>query len=356
MNFASSAALGRILDRFIESTANARGVIAAALVGDDEVWTGASGHDGTGAVMRPDATFRIASITKTFTATSVLRLVEQGAISAVDDPISPHVDSALLRKLCVVDGNSYGEKITFRHLLQHTSGINAVDAAEVEDVFREEIPDWARPRDQIGQIEFAVASGPAYGRPGEVFHYSDTNYVLLTLIVEDATGMPWSEALRKLARFDELGLTVLHLEKFEPKPAKSGPMMRHFVRDLDLTDIDPTFDLYGSGGLVSDCMDLARWWQALFEGRILEKDSSLLEMQRVISNPGGAEVGLGLFRRIYDGLGVWYHSGAWGSFALHQPETGVTLAAATNQAIDTLPEGAFEHLRGELLVAASSNR
>lgn len=341
--------LDPILREFLESALTATGCVAVAQASDGDGWHSVAGHDGKGQALSVRATFRIASVTKTFTSAAIMRLAEQGTLS-LEDSIGRYLDSELVGMLSVIDGRSYGDQVSVRHLLQHTSGINAVDGADILDLLEDTLPAWALPRDARGQVEYAVQSGSPYGTPGARFHYSDTNYVLLSLILENVTGKSWPAALRDLCKFDELGLGVLHVERLEVRE-RIRPMMRHFVGTRDLTDIDPTFDLFGSGGIVSDCEDLAAWWHALFSERVIE-GGSLKEMMKTIPDPtGGRDVGLGLFHRKYRELSVWYHSGGWGCFALHQPDARLTLVAATNQAIDTLPPGSFETLRGKLLKA-----
>jgi D-alanyl-D-alanine carboxypeptidase len=299
--------------------------------------------------MRPDSTFRTASNTKTFTAAAALRLVENRKLS-LEDRVGRFFPPAFVDRLNIIHGSARGREITVSQLLQHTSGLFVPsNESYLALVLREPSKRWT----PVEQVELFVSSGEPYGAPGAVVHYSDTGYILLAMIIEQASELPLADALRTLLRFDELGLPTIHLESLEPTPAHAGPRVRQYFGDRDLTDIDPSFDLFGGGGLVSDVHDLARFWSELFGGRVFRSPATLTRMCSTLPDPERSmDVGLGVFRRRFGRRGAWIHTGFWGSFALHEPRSCVTVAGATNQAQSGATESALMRLQSDLLAAA----
>jgi D-alanyl-D-alanine carboxypeptidase len=114
-------------------------------------------------------------------------------------------------------------------------------------------------------------------------------------------------------------------------PATAGPRIRQYLGRRDGNEVDPSFDLFGGGGLVSSATDLALFWKALFAGGVFENPSTLEAMLTTVPAAERGESGLGVFRRQFNGTWAWSHSGFWGTFALHVPETGVMMTGAVNQ-------------------------
>ncbi|MBI5949417.1 MAG: beta-lactamase family protein [Chloroflexi bacterium] len=319
-----------ILDAFIRDNPIVPGVILH-LEAAGGAWAGAAGVADTaaGTPMRPDMTFRIASNTKTFTAAAVLRLVEQDRL-ALDDRIARYFPAELVARLNVIDGVSHGERITIRQALNHTAGLydwgtdDAYAAVAVSDPGHRWTP--------LEQVEFALAHGNPYGAPGEVFHYSDTGYVLASLVVEQLSGLPLAAAFRELLRFDALGLAATHLESLEPVPVGAGERIHQYIARRDGNEVDASFDLYGGGGLVSSAADLARFWRALFAGQVFDRADSLQEMLTTVpTDQPERQAGLGIFRRLFGNTCCWNHNGFWGSFAIHEPGRGITVTGVANQ-------------------------
>jgi D-alanyl-D-alanine carboxypeptidase len=362
------ATLRNCLAAFLRRTPDAPGAVVAVVGAGGGVDAGelvrvAAGlaDRRTGAPMAPGHSFRYASSTKTFTAAAALRLAELGRLH-VDDTLPRFFGNGLVRRLHVLDGVSSGARITVRHLLQHTSGVRSPDEEHYLALIR---ADPQRRWTALDQVDLGLAAGPPTGPPGGTPRYSDVGYVLLALLIERAADRPLASALRWLLRPAELGLRTLHLETLEPMPPHCGPRMPQYLGDEDTTGWDPSFDLYGGGGLVGDAADLALFWDALFGGRVFSDAGTLRLMLAAVpeasmdSAAGGAgdsasgrAVGLGVLRRRFGALDAWHHSGFWGSFALHQPDHGVTIAGAVNQAPSRLPAGALRVLREELLAAA----
>jgi D-alanyl-D-alanine carboxypeptidase len=275
----------------------------------------------------PGATFRIASVTKTFVAAAILRLSEDGRLG-LDDPVAAHLSPATLA-LLRGDGYAVGA-MRLRHLLTHTSGLYdyAEDAAFQTFVLTHGRHRWTRAE----QLRFAMAHGEPLARPGKQFHYADTGYILLGEVLERATGRGLAGALRSALRFDRLGLDETYLESLEPGPPSAKPRAHQYYGTLDSTSFDPSFDLYGGGGLVSTVDDLARFYRALLGGRVFTKAQTLRTMLGKPSPRRVADLGMGIFSERFAEEDCWSHSGFWGTTVVHCPRTGATVAVAVNQA------------------------
>ena len=235
-----------------------------------------------GRLARPDNPFRIASVTKTFTAVAVMKLVEQGRIG-LDQPIAGLLSRASLEALR--QGGADPQAITVRHLLGHRSGLG--DYAITLEYFQAVLADPQRRWSRLEQLELALALTPPVP-PDLRFAYADTNYILLGEILERATRRPLARALRDTLGFARLGLKSTWLESLEPAPPGIKPRLHQFLAEIDTTGFDPSFDLWGGGGLVSTVDDLARFFRALFHGRILAP-ATLERMTREVSGGGFAE-------------------------------------------------------------------
>jgi D-alanyl-D-alanine carboxypeptidase len=277
--------------------------------------------------IEPDDGFRIASITKTFTAAAVLRLVEDGRIG-LDDAIADHVSPGAAAQL-VSDGYNT-TSITVRHLLTHTSGIYdyATDGEYQAAVVTDPQKRWTR----NDQVRFAVDHGDPLSQPGEEAHYSDTGYVLLGEIIERAIGQPLATAYRTLLGFERLGLDHTYLETLEPTPRGVDPPAHQYAGEIDFAAADPSFDLYGGGGLVSTTADLATFYEALFGDEVFDEPSTLATMLQAPDASGAHGTGMGIFRTTIVGEECWGHSGFWGSDVEFCPDAALTIVRSINQA------------------------
>ncbi|MGK3994353.1 serine hydrolase domain-containing protein [Sorangium sp. So ce1024] len=249
--------------------------------------------------LEPGDLFRAGSITKTFVATLVLMLRAEGALS-LDDAVSTYVD-----------GLPGGEKITIRHLLNHTSGLfnytesdgfrRAVEAAPARAWAPEEL------------IAFSAAEAP-YFEPGQGFEYSNTNYIVAGSLVEAVTGRPIAELLRERV-LEPAGLASTYLDGAEP--AVPGLVHGYGSYDGELVDTTSALDpssAWTSGSLVSSAGDLTTFFARLRDGGLLGQ-AELAEMTTWVgARPGNARgYGLGLARRPSPVGTTYGHGGSvWG--------------------------------------------
>ena len=310
------------------------------------MWVISPGYTGGAAVgtleldapapLEVDTPIRIASVTKTFVAASVLRLVEMGRLG-LDDPISRHLSPVYLDMLRA-DGFDV-DAITVRHLLTHTSGIADYAGYEenYEGKFQQMIEDdptfqWNREL----EVQFAMDNYEPLAEPGAEFHYADTGYVLLGDVLERAMGVPsYGAALSELLGFDELGLTSTFVERLD-RPAPDKPLGHQYIGTLDYTNIDPGQDMYGGGGIVSTTREVSMFFDALFGGEIFDRPETLTEM---ITPPADAEPGS---EAASEGLGIFLvqrpsgemcysHSGFGGTTAIACPDSDITMTIGVQQ-------------------------
>jgi D-alanyl-D-alanine carboxypeptidase len=327
----------QLVDEFAADSPGVPGVALAVLAPSADIdVTVAAGSAGPDEPLTPNRPFRIASNTKTFTAAATLRLVESDVIG-LDDPIAGRIDPELVDLLA---GDGYDtDAITVRQLLQHTSGIydyaSDVDYQTVVLGGKGE-QHWER----VDQVRFAVERGEPIGPPGQQYAYSDTGYILLGDLLERATGRTLGGAYRELLDFDHLGLDHTWLETVERTPPGTADRAHQYYEELDTYAADPSFDLYGGGGLVSTVDDLAAFYRAVFAGGVFADSDTVEVMTTVPPVNTKAGAAMGLFRLEDLELGeCWTHSGFWGTVVISCPERDVTVALSVFQAS---PDPPFE--------------
>ncbi len=242
--------------------------------------------------LAPTDRFRIASATKTFTATLVLQLVDEGVLS-LDDTVADWLDDPVVARIPHVD------RITVRQLLNHSSGVYDYfddDSPFLQDAFFGPGADWARvwtPRELLAYVDGAQHA-PSFA-PGEGSRYSNTGYVLLGLILEQATGRSYAELLH--ARITKpLDLKDTFYAATEPVPGGTVDSY-HLIEGEPVNASAIHLSAMGAAaGIVSTTRDLARFADALFGGELLTP-ATLEEMLAFVpSDRPGIEGGLGVMR------------------------------------------------------------
>jgi D-alanyl-D-alanine carboxypeptidase len=287
----------------------------------------------TGEPLTSNATIRIASVTKTFVAATIMRLVETGVVDLRDSLVDAGLPNDLLEAL-KADGYTV-EQITVQQLLNHSSGI-ATFLTEPYDAAVRADPTHTWTAQE--QIQFALDNFDPVARPGAEYHYSDTAYLLLTQIIEVQTGQPYAAAMRDLLGFERLGLNATYLESLEPVPTDAGPRAVQYMGELRVNDLSPTVDLFGGGGLVSSMHDLAVFFQALVRGEVFEYPDTFRLMSSITASGTESGVASGIFKTEVLGSACWGHTGYWGVEVLTCPDLDVTIAKTYNQVETSLDE------------------
>lgn len=168
--------------------------------------------------------------------------------------------------------------------------------------------------------------------PGSGFNYSDVNYVLLAMIIEQATGETYHAQLKKRI-FDRLGMENSYLEYYE-QPRGENPLSHAFIGTLDLVDdINTSFD-WGGGGIVSTAEELNTFFRALIDGKLFRQKSTLeLMLSAADKGRGGTDYdyGLGIMKRSIQGLTFYGHGGAYDCDVFYCPERNISVCLSLNQ-------------------------
>ncbi|MES4904642.1 MULTISPECIES: serine hydrolase domain-containing protein [unclassified Streptomyces] len=272
----------------------------------------------TGRRIHQSDRFRAGSITKTFVAVVILQLAEKRRLG-LGDTVEEHLPG-LVRG----HGND-GRKITLRQLLTHTSGL--FDFAGDQRVARRlSGPPGASPLTPRQLVRVAVAHRPRF-TPGTGWHYSNTNYVLLGLVVESVTGRPYAAETgrRVLTPLALRGTSFPGARTTLPAPhgrayvAQDGARRHRTPRGRtprdgtphdrafrDVTDLDPS-SAGAAGEAISTLDDLARFYAALLRGDVL-RPAALRRMRDTTASDGW--YGMGLFPvRLSCGVTLWGHNG-----------------------------------------------
>ncbi|MFE7096314.1 serine hydrolase domain-containing protein [Streptomyces erythrochromogenes] len=297
--------------------------------------------------------FRIASNTKTLTSALVLLLAQEGRLR-LTDPVSDHVP-----------GVPNGQNITVAQLLKMRSGLyNYTDAPELSASLDAE-PAKARTPQEMLAIAF---SRPPNFPPGTAYEYSNTNYVLLGLVAEEAGGQPlerqFQERLIGPLALKGTSLPGIH-DTSLPAPYSHGYMYggtayaltdKPYPEDvrkaaesgrlkpLDYTRQNPSY-AYAAGGAVSTADDLATWIRSLTTGKVLDPDFQKQWLGSPQAEdpgaPNGQEYGYGIaHQRFGPKAAMYFHGGelpGFNSFMGHDPDNDVTLVVWTN--LPVAPDG-----------------
>lgn len=277
---------------------------------------------------------RMASMTKTYTAACILRLMEMDKVD-----IDKSLDRYLLNgtKQILKDAGYNLSTITVKHLLNHTSGIPEYADAEYQKLlFEDPLHKWTRRE----QVERAAKLKPV-GSPGELFSYSDTGYILLGEIIEQASGLPQAQAFRQLLSFDRLGLKHTWFENLEPAPNDLPARAHQYYHDIDTTPLDASFDLWGGGGLMATVEDEAKFLCALMAGEVFRHPATLTKMLDIPPTNNELSYALGIFRTVIEDedtvVEFWGHSGFWGTYFYYCSDLDITFVENIYQGLK--PEG-----------------
>jgi D-alanyl-D-alanine carboxypeptidase len=319
----------------VRATLAIPGVSATILLPDGTTWSGVSGLADVTARTKvaPDTAFAFASVSKTFTSALILQLVGEGRIHLADPAV------ALLPALPLrVD-----PRITVAMLLNHTSGL--------ADYFlnpKIDGPLQRKPTATWTAAQTLRYVGKPLSPPGAAWHYANTNYLLLGLIAERATGQTLAAAIRsRLLEPAGLGATWYQAAEASRAPLAHGyriPGTKLTAKPIDLDDgsgIAPFRSVItaaaGAGSMAGTSGDLARWARALYGGAVLGPQGTALLLggfTKTTAYLPGVAYGYGVQALSIDGHPSLGHSGrllGFRSAVRHFPLDGLTIAVLTNQ-------------------------
>ncbi|WP_255027187.1 serine hydrolase [Rhodococcus sp. GA1] len=310
-------------------------------------WTGTFGTStlDTDDPISADDHFRIGSNTKTMTVTAILQLVQEGRVS-LEDPISKYID-----------GVPNGDTITIAQLAEMRSGLYSYTFDPEFNATLDREPEKVWTQEELLQIAF---SRPVNFPPGEQFEYSNTNTVLLGLVIEELTGMPVADAFdERIFAPLELGNTsfpaiedssipdphprgymfgtnVSTIDTFELPDDQQAAALAGTLKPNDVTDDNPSW-AWTAGAAISTVDDMTTYVKALVGGGLLDEQMQNTRLDSVQS-VGGGTAGYGLGMAQFGPL--LGHDGqlpGFMTFMGHDPDTDLTIVIATN--LSTVPSG-----------------
>lgn len=340
------------------------GATAAYVLSDGSVGVAATGLADleAGTPMTVHSRMLAGSIGKTFVAMTSLALAREGVLD-LDAPVLDWLgDRPWYARLANHD------TITLRHLLTHTSGLP--DHVHLEDFVHEVARRWSEPGNPFPPdvlIGFILDQPPLF-MPGQGWAYTDTGYILVGLVLEQATGRRYYDEIQQ--RFlQPLGLTSTgpadRRELPRLVPGYMAPNPFGFPTRTTTTEGVMTWHPgleWTGGGLISHSLDLAHWGAALFGGGALSGDYVDALLDSVPVSPGNLAIryGLGVAICATGPDGPVYGHGGWvpgySSSLRHYVDHGVTIAFQINTDIGVLDDGAnlMAEIEGRLLRAVLS--
>ena len=273
-----------------------------------------------------DTIFRIGSVSKQFTTMAIAILEEKGQLS-FDDEMKTHIPGLI----------DYGEEVTINHMIHHFSGLGDYEYMDYPGRFKNAVGEefrWGN-EDYLTNDEFhdLIKTLPLIRKPEKKFHYSNTGYVLLALVAENASGM----SLRKLAEkeiFNPLGMNNSFFNDDVNLPFKNRADAYTPIKEgsneykINVTNLS----WIGDGGVYTSLNDFIKWDQNFYENKLGNGNESLIQtmemtfeetkaikrnqkMDKERENENTYAFAQNL--AYYNGYKRWSHSGSWVGWLAH---------------------------------------
>ncbi|MFY0593541.1 serine hydrolase domain-containing protein [Roseivirga sp.] len=281
--------------------------------------------------------FYTASIGKTFTATAIGLLVDEGGLS-FDDFAIDHLGD-LVKGLSMINGVDYSDKLTIHHLLSHTSGLpDYFEDQPVKGVnmMQKLLMEPNRFWEPQALIDFTKGAFQAHFKPGDGYHYTDTEYVLLGLIIEKVSGMRLYDFFQeRIFKPFSLSLTSMNLRS-EPIKKPDFPMAEIYAGPMEISTYRSLSADWAGGAIRSSGKDLNSFLKALVSGEVVS-EANLEKMKQWTFESQGTYYGYGLRKWALKELSSDFpefslvgHSGSTGAFMYYCPELDVYLSGTFN--------------------------
>lgn len=283
--------------------------------------------------------FYTASITKMFTATAIGILKDQNKLD-FEDKIAQYLPDSLVNNLHVLNGKDYSNELTITHLLQHTSGLPDYFTDETNDGSPNIINQLLMKPNKLWStgelIQFSKEKMTPHFVPSKGYHYTDTEYVLLALIIENVSGLSLDEFFKQHI-FQPLNMHSSYVNLKSSSIKNKLPIVKFYASQYELSSLKSLSADWGGGGLVSTTHDLIAFLKAFNTDKIVKKETRLA-MQNWVTETKGMEYGFGI-RHVSLGeltntesdLQLIGHSGSTASFLWYCPQLDTYISGTFNQ-------------------------
>jgi len=340
-----AAVLTQNAGQFLTSLQKTYGVSAASLSmmgSDGHIQTVNAGHSSQDSDIgvTDNSLFRMNSITKSFTAALTLRLVDNGQIK-LDDILTNYLPQYTAWK-----------DITVMELLNQTSGIfDYIDSSNwFVNLAKNPTKTWMP--EQLVQIAYEHSS---YFAPGKGWSYSNTNYVLLGMIIEHVTKRSMAENLQTQF-FMPLHLNHTFYVPGQVPNSVSNLLIHGYFQGIDVTHENPSV-WQAAAGIISNTHDMTIWFHDLMTSKVLSQRSLQL-METLVSTQDGKPISMVNVTGMAYGMGVFYRnipvplwfvpgiSSGYRSLVVYEPKQNITYALVVNSGLPNQP-----HFVGQILIA-----
>ncbi len=277
-----------------------------------------------GKVLTAQMPANIASTTKTYIAAAILRITEEYNLKT-STPIAAVISeksNALLTK-----AGYKTHLISVANLVTNTSGIYDYVNTQAYQSLTQSNPKHRWTRDE--QIALAISNGNYIEDAGERFAYSETNYLLLTEIIEHFTKKPFHIAVRDLLKFNQFNLNHTWFLLQENKPLQLPDLVEQTATGYNVNSytLDYSFDAFGGGGLASTVTDMANFSQHLFDGHIFNNSATKEKLFTTIQTKDGIAptYSFGLMHTNVLAYKAYGHGGFWGTHLKYIPELNLSI-------------------------------
>ncbi|MDM8548443.1 serine hydrolase domain-containing protein [Desulfobacterales bacterium HSG2] len=340
------------------------GAVMVIVTPDGLEWTGRSGVSDVinDTSLTISTKFRSGSVTKSFTGMTIAQLVQEGVLS-LDDSLETWLPGVVPSPTPQEDASGEytgynANHITIRNLLHHTSGLFSFtdDMGFLMSYYTE--PETQMTPQEL--VDIAVSYSPLSYPENPEFHYSNTNYVLLGMIIEEATGNSWESEVRRrftepLGLYDtivpETGETVMpdrYSHGYVDLHEDTGGVIGEENILVDYSVLDPSLT-WASGNIISTPADMAQWIRAVAEGELLDAENQNMMMTDMyLMETAPIEYGYGITENLSYGLiGHKGHIIGYDSAMQYHQETRTVIAVTSNR---NLPGG--ESVQNVILLEA----
>lgn len=301
------------------------GVSVSIRINGEEQWALTGGISETGVPAAQNMKFGVGSITKTTIAATILKLEEEGLLT-IKQTIGNHLS---------LNAPNIDESITIFQLLSHQTGLGGYFGAPLWERVEGDLDTAIPLLDIVDYVQEPI------NQPGKAHQYSNSNYLILSLIIESVTQQTVGEVMRERL-WSPLQLNNIFFAANETIASPIAGAWRDSNGDGVLQNISEEYRtayhsvFYGAAGIFATASNLSKWAYDLVEGNALSVASrtKMLTQHATIPDPTFTGYGLGIRRNRYAGNIMWGHTGGvrgYGAHMFHDPINSVSIAVLNNQ-------------------------